>query len=382
MGVVWFRVMLGAGVAAALVLHGPAIADAQAMPQAQGPSHTDRQTAKALVNQGIAAQNAKDYDKAVELYNKAFALIPHPILLFNIGQAHRLAGRLDRAVTFYERYLANDPNGSESTGAREILAAFYYSEALAQLKVGQEVEARDNLERMLRHGDGLLGVEQLTEAQRQLREIERQLGQIRVTCQTKGAEITLNGVTLFIGPGSYAGWLKAKTYELTAKKAGYQPDARQVAVSAGKIVNIDLNLATLSQAADSSQRWAAWKPWVPIAIGGTIGAVGGVFHALSSRNFNYYDRLFSALHCARSHGCIEELIPNELNIRLNLASRQRAMAVSGYAIGGSLIAAGIVLLYLNQPRSVGRHVGASAQNVAVSPAISRDMLGILISMGR
>lgn len=382
MGVLRSNVVLGAGVAAALVLHGPATADAQSGAQAQAPSHTDRQAAKEFVDKGIAAQNAKDYDKAIEFYNKASALIPHPILLFNIGQAHRLAGRPDRAAPFYERYLANDPNGSESTVAREILAAFYYSAALAQLKVGQEVEARDNLERTLRHGEGLLGMEQLTEAQRQLREIKRQLGRIHVTCQTKGAEITLNGVTLFIGPGSYTGWLKAKTYELTAKKTGYQSDARQVAVSAGKIVNIDLNLVTSSQAANSSRRWAAWKPWVPIAIGGTIAAAGSAFQALSARSFNSYDNNFSQLPCALERGCRHPEIPGSLNDQLIHAGRQRAMAVGGYVIGGSLIAAGVVLLYLNRSRLAGRRADSSAQNVAVSPAVFGDILGISISMDR
>jgi serine/threonine-protein kinase len=67
---------------------------------------------------GNAALEAKDYDRALELYQRVYDLTRHPLMLFNIAQAHRLAGRADAALTFYEHYLKEDPNGSEAAGAR------------------------------------------------------------------------------------------------------------------------------------------------------------------------------------------------------------------------------------------------------------------------
>ncbi len=116
------RVVLGAGIAAALIASAPANVGAQPDPKAGAPSAADKQAAKKLVDDGLAAYNTKDYDKAIELYKQAFGLIPHPILLFNIAQAHRLAGRPDKAVPFYERYLERDPSGPESGPARAALA--------------------------------------------------------------------------------------------------------------------------------------------------------------------------------------------------------------------------------------------------------------------
>jgi len=116
------RVVLGAGLAAVVMLCAPAIAEAQGGPKAT-PSAADKQAAKKLVDDGIAAQNAKDYDTAIELYQKAYDLVPHPALLFNIGLAHKLAGRFDKATTFYERYLALEPNGAQAPDARAALAA-------------------------------------------------------------------------------------------------------------------------------------------------------------------------------------------------------------------------------------------------------------------
>src|ERR1043165_6786751 len=88
------------------------------------PAKVDRakaQTAKEFINAGLAAQNAKDFETAISLYQKAYDLIPHPVLLFNIAQAHRLAGHDADALTFYERYLQAEPNGSQAAVARDFV---------------------------------------------------------------------------------------------------------------------------------------------------------------------------------------------------------------------------------------------------------------------
>jgi tetratricopeptide (TPR) repeat protein len=96
--------------------------------QAQGvlraPAATSPQqaTAKRLVSAGNAAFEKKSYREAIELYQQAYALIPHPVLIFNIAQAQRLAGQLDEAARSYERYLAADPAGIAAASARPNLA--------------------------------------------------------------------------------------------------------------------------------------------------------------------------------------------------------------------------------------------------------------------
>jgi len=78
--------------------------------------------AKQYVDAGLAAQNSGDYDTAITFYSKAYQLVPHPLLIFNIAQAHRLAGRNDQALTLYARYLAADPNGAQAQNVRDIVA--------------------------------------------------------------------------------------------------------------------------------------------------------------------------------------------------------------------------------------------------------------------
>lgn len=387
MGSLRSHLILAAGVVAVLALQKPGTVDAQPVQEEQAPSSVDKQAAKRLVDAGIAAQSANEYDTAIELYNKAFALVPHPLLLFNIGQAHRLSGRLAHAVPFYERYLALDPHGPESTVARTILAGFYFNLALAQLKRSQEIEARENLVNALRHGEEPLGTEQFKEAQKQLQELERQLGRIRITCQTEGAEVALDGVKLFTGPGSYQGWVKAKDYELTAKKVGHLSQTKRVAVAPGAAQHVELRLITLSEPSDSHRRWSAWKPWMVVAAGSAIMVIGSTLHLDAFRNFRRFDQNLFALECARRFvtpeiiaGCSVD-DPNliELTNHLDYARRQQAIAVGSYIIGSSLIAAGAVLLYMNQPRSVGWK-SVDSKNMAILPKVSSNLLGIQIGV--
>lgn len=80
-------------------------------------------TARKLTNDAIAAQDAKDYATALRLYKQAYALVPHPILLFNVGQTYMLAGDTLQAERFFRHYLEREPNGPGAPTAREFLAA-------------------------------------------------------------------------------------------------------------------------------------------------------------------------------------------------------------------------------------------------------------------
>src|SRR5689334_7945760 len=104
------RVLLLVGVATATLTARPAGVAAQPAPAAPAPapSPANKAKAKQLVDAGIKAYDEKDYDKAIDLYQQAYALTQHPVLLFNIAQAHQFAGRLDEATRYYEQYLAAD----------------------------------------------------------------------------------------------------------------------------------------------------------------------------------------------------------------------------------------------------------------------------------
>jgi len=88
--------------------------------RARADDLTDR--ARRDVTAGLAAQSAGRYDEAIALYKKAFDAIPHPEILFDLGQAYRLKGDADTALGYYRRYLAVAPNGRVARDARHWVA--------------------------------------------------------------------------------------------------------------------------------------------------------------------------------------------------------------------------------------------------------------------
>jgi tetratricopeptide (TPR) repeat protein len=81
-----------------------------------------RDAAKRYVDAGLVAQEQGDHDTAVGLYEKAYALVPHPTLLFNIGQAHRLAKHAALAIEHYQRFLAETTDAKLADEARGWIA--------------------------------------------------------------------------------------------------------------------------------------------------------------------------------------------------------------------------------------------------------------------
>ncbi|MBN9159675.1 MAG: hypothetical protein BGO98_33430 [Myxococcales bacterium 68-20] len=61
--------------------------------------------AKALYREGARHYDVGEYDQAVDYFQRAYLITGAPMLLLNIGQAHRLSGACALAAAAYRRYL-------------------------------------------------------------------------------------------------------------------------------------------------------------------------------------------------------------------------------------------------------------------------------------
>lgn len=83
-------------------------------------AHADSD-AERLYQEGQAAYDAKRYDEAIAAWDRSYALSKLPALVFNLAQAHRLAGHCTKAVEAYHRFLALDPQSTERPDAEQFL---------------------------------------------------------------------------------------------------------------------------------------------------------------------------------------------------------------------------------------------------------------------
>ncbi|HEX3482420.1 MAG TPA: hypothetical protein VHT91_45710 [Kofleriaceae bacterium] len=252
--------------------------------------------------------------------------------------------------------------------------AFYFNLAIAQINLGQWLEAREDLELAMKYGPDPLRADRFDEAKKQLVEVERHLGRIRVSCPTPSAEVTLDAAPLFTGPGQREVWVTARAHEVTAKKADYGTQARRVAVAPGAQEAVELTLRKMV-----IEDPPKWKYWTLVAAGAGVAAAGGVVHGLSARDFSNFDSGFAKLPCA-TMGCKPDQIDSQLNSRLNRARLEQKIAVGGYIAGGALVATGAVLLYFARPRLVEQDDAAPRGGISLAPVVSKDMLGVAVTV--
>ncbi|MCH9685638.1 MAG: tetratricopeptide repeat protein [Deltaproteobacteria bacterium] len=94
---------------------------------------------EALSAEAAQRYQAKDYDGAVELFEKAYELDPQPNYLFNIGRVYEEKGDLENAVVYYQRFVGQSGVDLESRQtATERLKIL--REAVAQMKAEDETD--------------------------------------------------------------------------------------------------------------------------------------------------------------------------------------------------------------------------------------------------
>ncbi len=100
------------------------------VPSVQGaPQDADAQ-ARYLFTKAQDMFISEQFDEALNFYQAAYQLKPLPGFLFNIAQCHRFAGRYEKAIHFYNRYLSSGSSVHSRTDVEKVLR--YVTEKLSQ----------------------------------------------------------------------------------------------------------------------------------------------------------------------------------------------------------------------------------------------------------
>ncbi|HET6584290.1 MAG TPA: hypothetical protein VFG69_12595, partial [Nannocystaceae bacterium] len=110
---------LAAVIAAVVLVHGPA-ASASAASTVEPESAETPSEADTLSDEAVQAFKAKDYDTAIEKFQRAYDLDPQPNYKFNIGRVYEEKGgleNLEQAVKFYQEFVQSPGVDLESREA-------------------------------------------------------------------------------------------------------------------------------------------------------------------------------------------------------------------------------------------------------------------------
>lgn len=90
---------------------------------AEEPSAEAKTLARRSFEKGMGYYQRDQFDKAIEHFDIGYRLIPQPVFLYNIAQAHRLSSRPQKALEFYRRYLVESPDAKNKAEVDERIAA-------------------------------------------------------------------------------------------------------------------------------------------------------------------------------------------------------------------------------------------------------------------
>jgi tetratricopeptide (TPR) repeat protein len=238
--------------------------------------------------------------------------------------------------------------------------------AYCLINLERPLEAHENLLLALKHGAApFIDPRHFQDAGTYLRLLEGRLTRLKVKCGVAGAQVSLDGKPLFVGPGETQVVLLPGDHQVVVSKPGFVTVTRSLVLHSGRQKEAEFVLVPLALAVRMKRRWAPWKPWVVLGAGVLVAAASVPLLILSKRDYESYDVSLKQSYPQGVPG-------SEIDRRfLDTRDRARSENIAGVALlslGGTALAASITMLILNVPRAV-RLKESDRPRVTVRPAL-------------
>jgi hypothetical protein len=308
----------------ALIFGGrAAIADDK--PWAAGVSDADQSAALALYKEGNAFFAQSQFKEALEKFVQALKIWDHP--------------------------------------------AIRYNAAVCLINLDRPVEAYEDLEAAMRFGEPPLGPDLYKQGISYQKLLAGRIAEVEVTAKSPDSQVSLDGQPVLHGSGTTTRHVLTGDHQVVAEKPGYQTETKPVHVNGGDHVTIVIDLHPLEAARELHRRYPRWVPWATIGAGGAVALLGLVPYFASRNAYNRYDTGVNTscpTGCGANGGDAPIPLPSALQTDLDRGSLYKTISISAFAVGGALVASGVALVVLNQPRLVTPVVGSDTVGLAVS----------------
>lgn len=350
-------VILGLALAAAPVVAQPAPDAPPADKPADKRAPTEDELAKAQ------RDDARPWAKGVSAEEQQLALA-----LFKEGNTLIRESAWPEAIAKYREALAHWKH-----------PAIYYNLALALVNLDQPLEIYDALEQALAYGVGPLDPEKVDRAKSTKLLVEKQIGNVEYTLDVAGATLVFDGKEVFTGPGTYKARVRAGEHTVVARADGYTPVPLTVKILGGTTSAITIPMYTDAELTRETRKMPGWVPYTVLGGGVVVAAVGALLHSSAKTGFEDFDQAISS--CAAtdpSGGC--STLPAGVADKKSSAESSQTMAFTAYAVGGAAVAAGIVLVILNRPKTYRIDpTKGGAGDVVLAPRVGADHAGLVLS---
>jgi hypothetical protein len=165
---------------------------------AAAQSDADRERARAEFDRGVAAYTAENFQGALEAFQEAYRLRPHPTVRVNMANCYDHLNRPIEAIFHYEHYLTESGRGAPAEQRREVEDA--------------------------------------------LRRLRARVGDVTLRVAPDGAMVVIDEGDSRRAPILDAVRLAAGTHRLETRLAGYRTDRRTVDVPGGGAVEVQVRL--------------------------------------------------------------------------------------------------------------------------------------------
>jgi hypothetical protein len=344
--VVMMGIALAAGSAGVVGVGGDVgfwVAPVQAQPNgarqagtawSRGVSVHERTAAEALFLEGNELFESSLFAEAADKYRAALAHWEHPAIHLNLAKALIL---LQRPV-----------------------------EAVASLRVA------------VRHPEAHDSPEQYDWARESLERLEAQLVEIAVTCEDEDAEVTVDGVRLFLSPGQGSSYFLPGQHVVVAEKRGHVAVPVRLVLAPGERASVRVTMMSLAAARAAERRFPTWTPWAVLGSGAALGVAGGLMRWQAGDTFARFDARFSA---ACPMGCSRAEMSPELRALYDRGTRESRFSTALWVTGSLAVAGGVAMLVLDRPGPVelGEHASrapaGTVRQAALVPLVSPEVVG-------
>ena len=277
-------------------------------PWAEGVPQDQQDKARALYEEGNTLFGQQALTGALDKYKEAIALWEHPLVRYNM--------------------------------------------AVTEIRLEKILDAADDLEKALKWGDKPFKPELYQEALGYQALIKGQVGTVEASCDQPGASLLFDGKPLMSCPGSKSMRVLAGEHTIVGEKKDYLTQSTKLVVAGDTTAKANIKLVPLDTAVSYKYRYRRWIPWSMIGGGLLVGVAGAGTWFLGKQEMDTFNTDY-AVTCA--NGCESGLSdPAHAGLRneRDQAKLKGQLGIGIGALGGAIIATGIVLVVTNKAEKI------------------------------